>query len=174
MHDPFEEGQDEAPRPSLRDRFPTMRPLAEVPTVGTLAGCGLGLSGRREPDAESGSFVSSHCLMLLGLPVWALAAYRVQRSPRGNWQFLGRVPLTRLAWASNAFSLLLAGFLAFLGVSLFIGSADRAAAAKLAEAERDIADERPGSAAAVLREVMEGKTKHADEARKRLEKLARD
>src|SRR4051794_32150694 len=126
----YEDEEDEDRQPSIRDRFPEMRPIDQVPTLLQLAGCGLGMSGRRSADDETGSFVSSHCLTLFFVPVWALAAYRVQPTPRGTgYYFLGRVPLASLAWASNGFAaLLLAALAGAAGWWLTTGGAEMRAA----------------------------------------------
>src|SRR5262245_26471687 len=92
---------------SLRDRFPWMRPIDQVPTPFRVLGTGTTMIGRRDHHAETNTYVSTHCLTVLFVPVLALGAYRVQDSPAGGWYFLGREHMSTISWAGNILSLLL-------------------------------------------------------------------
>ena len=62
--------------------------------------------GRRDDDEETGSYIQTHCLCLVWVPILALGAYRVAESADGK-DVLGREPLSTLARAVNAMVLML-------------------------------------------------------------------
>lgn len=91
-----------------------MTQVKSAPALARLNGCGVGLYGKRDFDAETGTHVATWCVSLLFVPVLCLRAYRVAKSPRG-WYFLGREPLSPIAkWWNIA---LLAG-IAFIAGGL--------------------------------------------------------
>jgi hypothetical protein len=86
---------------NLRQKFPLMTPVNSTPAMFRLNGCGVALYGSRDHDEETGSYVATWCLALIFVPVLCLRAYRVARSPKGGWYFLGREPLSTFAKGWN-------------------------------------------------------------------------
>ena len=89
----------------LNAKFPELRPIQSVPSLWSVNGCGLFFHGRRDDDEETGSYIQTHCLCLVGIPILALGAYRVADADDGKY-ILGREPLSILARALNAMVLL--------------------------------------------------------------------
>lgn len=102
---------------NVNGRFPRMRPVKSPPAMFRINGCGVALYGSRDQDAETGTYVATWCLALVFIPVLALRAYRVARSPRGGWYFVGREPLSALAKGWNL--LVVAGIAAGIAVAQY-------------------------------------------------------
>jgi len=98
-------------------KFPKMTPTKSPPALMRLNGCGVGMYGKRDLDAETRSYVSTWCISILFAPVFCLRAYRVAPASANSWYFLGREPLSSLAKWWNAS--ILAGALAMVGVVQF-------------------------------------------------------
>lgn len=79
--------------PELWNCFPEMTPIKQPVQLTTISGCGVIALGERDYDEQSTTFVKTTYLVLLLVPVLALASYRVARAGRG-WFFIGRVPLS--------------------------------------------------------------------------------
>ncbi len=90
----------------LNAKFPELRPIESVPRLWSVNGCGLIFYGRRDDDEETGSYIQTHCVCLVGIPILALGAYRVAEAEDGKY-ILGREPLSILARALNAMVLLM-------------------------------------------------------------------
>jgi hypothetical protein len=151
----------------LDSKFPDMRPVSRAPSLSTFNGIGLSVYGARDYDQETGTYVKTHCLCLLFVPVLALGAYRVADAPQG-WYFLGRVPLSLLAKLWNF--LLIVGVAATIGVIFWLnytGSVEYIAGQKLDDADRLVAAGELGKAADLYRQVATGKTSHASSARQK-------
>ena len=152
----------------LEAKFPDLKPLARPPMLGRVLGIGLTLYGSRDHDDETGTFVKTRYLNVLGIPLLALDAYRIGDTPSG-WFILGRVPLSAAARIWNCL---------FLGVLLTLGgyrawekyshSAGYLARQKMAEAERLAEAGQIGQAARLYGEVALGDTRHADAACERI------
>jgi hypothetical protein len=95
----------------FRTKYPEMRPVRAVPWLFTMHGVGAMMYNERDRDPATGTFVKTHCLCILFVPVLALGAYRVQ--PRGaGWTLIGKVPLSRFAfWWNIMFPIALAAFI---------------------------------------------------------------
>jgi hypothetical protein len=65
----------------LSERFPDLRPIRSVPSLFTVNGIGLTIYGARDRDAETDSYVKTHCFCFVFLPVFSLGAYRVIAAP---------------------------------------------------------------------------------------------
>ncbi|CAM2005190.1 hypothetical protein [Acanthopleuribacter pedis] len=101
----------------LVDRFPEMKSISSVPPLFTFNGIGLDVVGRRDLDMETGTYVKTHCLVFLLLPLFSFGAYRVADDPNSNgWFFIGKVPLSPLAkgWNLLIAALLVGSFGTFL------------------------------------------------------------
>src|SRR5436190_20370320 len=86
---------------SLFERFPEMKPINSPPSLSTINGLGLMAYGGRDHDPETGTYVKTHCLVILFIPILALGAYRVADAPGGGWYFLGKVPPSGVARLRN-------------------------------------------------------------------------
>jgi hypothetical protein len=156
----------------LAEKFPDMRPIRSVPTLSTVNGFGATLIGSRDYDEETGTYVKTHCICLLFIPLIALGAYRVADAQGGGWYFLGKVPLSRRARIWNGLLPLL--ILALVGGGWWtyhIRTPGYLAGRKVAEADGLVAAGQAGKAAGLYREVMEGGTQHATAAHEKLKGL---
>jgi hypothetical protein len=81
-----------------------MTPIRQPVQLVTISGCGVVAWGERDYDEQSATFVKTTFLVLLLVPVLALASYRVARAGRG-WFFFGRVPLSATARLFNVLAL---------------------------------------------------------------------
>ena len=75
----------------LAERFPEMNPAKRSPALFQWNGIGFALHGQRDRDGETGTYVATHWLTVLWIPLLALGAYRVARAEDG-WYVLGKVP----------------------------------------------------------------------------------
>jgi hypothetical protein len=91
----------------LSSRFPNLRPIHKVPSLGTVNGIGTAVYGSRDHDPETGTYVKTHGFVVLFVPIVSLGAYRVADAPQGGWYFIGREPLSGLAKLWNLCVLLL-------------------------------------------------------------------
>jgi hypothetical protein len=97
---------------SLRTRFPDLIPMDRVPALYMFNGIGYGVLGERDPDPQTGTYVTTVFSFILYIPVFAFGAFRVaDASPAEShllgyfrtqsWRFFGRVPMSRLVKAYN-------------------------------------------------------------------------
>ena len=73
-----------------------MTPVKSPPALARLNGCGVSVFGKRDSDPQTQTYVTTWCVSILFIPVFALRAYRVAVAERG-WYFLGREPLSSFA-----------------------------------------------------------------------------
>jgi hypothetical protein len=86
----------------FRTKYPEMRPVRSAPWLFNVHGIGAAFYGDRDRDAATGTYVKTHCLCLMFVPVLALGAYRV--FPRGTgWTLIGKTPLSPFAKWWNVF-----------------------------------------------------------------------
>ena len=86
----------------FQTQFPDMRDIRLGPGLFTFNGFGTSLCGSRDHDQESGTYVKTHAVCLLFIPVLALGAYRVADSGAGaGWHLIGKVPLSTFAKVWN-------------------------------------------------------------------------
>jgi hypothetical protein len=89
----------------FRTKYPEMRPVRSAPWLFNVHGIGAGFYGERDRDPATGTYVKTHCLCFMFVPVLALGAYRVY--PRGSgWTLIGKAPLSPFAKWWNIFFLL--------------------------------------------------------------------
>jgi hypothetical protein len=86
-------------------KFPQMKPSKGAPILTRINGCGVGMYGSRDHDAETETYVSTWCASIVFVPILCLRAYRVSKAARG-WYFIGREPLSAVARGWNALVLL--------------------------------------------------------------------
>ena len=95
----------------LRHKFPHLRVIKHKPVLHTINGIGFNVYGQRDWDAETRTYVKTHCFCVFFIPLLALGAYRVVDASSRSWYFIGKEPLSTLARFWN-------GLLAFLAVML--------------------------------------------------------
>ncbi|MCI0642228.1 MAG: hypothetical protein L0Y70_24385 [Gemmataceae bacterium] len=162
---------DEEQGPPLNERFPEMTPVTKAPSLGTVNGVGTMVYGNRDYDVDTGTYVKTHVVCFLFIPLFSLGAYRVADAPEG-WYFLGKVPLSALAKTWNFLVLLLIAGGVGLGFWLqHINSADYIAQTKMADADNLVAEGKFGAAANAYRQLGEGKSSHAPAAKQKLVEL---
>ncbi|HEX4613774.1 MAG TPA: hypothetical protein VH092_36675, partial [Urbifossiella sp.] len=150
-------------------RFPDLTPGKRPSALGSVNGFGTSLIGHRDPDAETGTYVVTHVVTALFIPILALAAYRVAPSPYGGWYCIGRVPLSRVARLANLLLVLaVIGTVGGIWRAQHVRSPEYLAGQKLDAADRAAAAGEAGRAAKLYREVMDTPTSHADPARGKL------
>jgi tetratricopeptide (TPR) repeat protein len=142
----------------LNARFPELELISSPPGIWYFMGCGMLLRGRRDFDEETQSYIQTHCLCILGLPILAYRAYRVVDVPNGKY-FLGREPLSIPAKALSAF-VLLAALVAggVYGWETYTSSPDFVAHRMLVQADELAAAGKLAEAARLCREVASGST----------------
>jgi tetratricopeptide (TPR) repeat protein len=153
-------------------RFPGLRPVKSAPALFRINGCGMGVYGRRDYDGETHTYVMTHCLCLLFIPVLAVGAYRVLDAPNGGWYFIGKVPISGFARGWNC--LILAAVIALglqLGWNHYTGTPDYLAARKIDEADRLAEAGQLAKAAPLYADVAGGKTGVAAQAGDKLKAL---
>lgn len=156
----------------LATKFPELRPIDKAPTLFTANGCGMMLRGSRDFDEETGTYVKTHCFVLIFVPLFSVGAYRVADAGNGGWYFIGKEPLSAFARMMNV--MLVAGVLAAVGVGFWVhrlNSPEYIAARKLAEAEELAAEGEWRAAAEQYAEVARTQTPSAGPAIAGLEKL---
>lgn len=158
----------------LQEKFPDLQPIRSAPSLFTVNGCGLMLYGSRDLDHDTQTFVKTHCLTFIFVPIMALRAYRVANAERG-WYFIGREPLSAFARIWNV--LFVFGVLAAIGIGSwaahtsspeYVAKKDLEAANELAEAGqwREAADK--------YVKVIRSNTSSTAAARTQIDKLFAD
>ncbi|MEM6470464.1 MAG: hypothetical protein AAF802_12985, partial [Planctomycetota bacterium] len=156
----------------LQERFPEMRPVKSAPGLWTINGCGTSLYGSRDRDPETGTYVTTLCLTFVFIPLFAISSYRVALAPSQGWYFLGRVPLSGLAWAWNfAVAVCLAGAIGGGTFHVIYNSPDAIAARKFSEAEQKLENGKVVEAAEAFRSLRFGHSSKKSEALAKLETL---
>lgn len=160
---------------ALQQKFPDLKQGSRPSALGSVNGFGTSLVGRRDPDAETGTYVITHCITGLFIPLIALAAYRVAPAQGGGWYILGRVPLSPFARRWNALLLIaVLGLAGGLWWNHHIHTPEYLAGQKLDAADQAAASGDAGRAAQLCREVIDQHKSHADEGKKKLAALIQD
>ncbi len=153
----------------LKARFPDLQPERRPGSLSNVNGFGTTFLGRRDFDAETGTYVTTHVFRALFVPLWALGAYRVADAPGGGWYCLGRVPLSTTARAGNvALILVILGAVGGVWWNSHVKSPEYVAGRKLKRADEAAAAGKGGEAARLCREVMDSKTTKTEDARTKL------
>ncbi len=66
--------------------------IESAPSLFTFNGIGTTLYGRADPDAQTGSYVATLYFVILMVPIFPIARYRVIEQPGRRFQFLGQQP----------------------------------------------------------------------------------
>jgi len=86
----------------LSAKFPEMKPVKGSPTLFTLNGCGLSIYGKRNFDAETGTYIATRFITLVFVPLFAVSSYRVADAEEGGWYFLGKEGVSKVWQMLNA------------------------------------------------------------------------
>ena len=81
-------------------------PIGSAPSMFTFNGIGTTLYGKRAFDKTTQTYVATLFFVFLFIPLFPIAAYRVKHVGRNQYQFFGKVPLTK--WAFSPLVLILA------------------------------------------------------------------
>ena len=81
----------------IKDIFPEIKEIKSPPAMGTLNGFGFSCYGRRDYHPETNTYVITHVICALFIPIISLGAYRVQDCETGGWYFIGKEPLSSFA-----------------------------------------------------------------------------
>lgn len=77
-----------------------VEPIDSAPSLSTVNGIGTMLYGRRDFDGTTNSYVSTLYFTFFFIPIFPIAAYRVVDAGANSYRFLGKVPLSRAAFAA--------------------------------------------------------------------------
>lgn len=69
-------------------------PIRGAPGMATLNGIGTTCRGKQDRQPEDGSYITTHWVTLLWLPLWPLGQYLVRDAGGGAWHFFARVPMS--------------------------------------------------------------------------------
>jgi tetratricopeptide (TPR) repeat protein len=78
------------------------KPISSAPTMSTINGIGTTLYGRRAFDKSTQTYIATLFFVVLFIPVFPIAAYRVRNAGGNQYQFFGKVPLTKWAFLPSA------------------------------------------------------------------------
>lgn len=73
----------------LREKFPDLRPVEKAPSLTTINSCGFKIYGRSDYDEETDSYMTTQFFVLLFIPFFPVARYRVRMVPREKYKLLG-------------------------------------------------------------------------------------
>lgn len=138
------------------------RPVESPPLLFRLNGCGAGLYGARD-EAADGSYVATYCVSFLWIPVFPIAAYRVQPAGPNAYRFEARVPLSGFANACRALMAVAAIAMVVVGLGrTYLESPGRLARVGLERARGVEASGNREAALAAYREFAHTHTGQAD------------
>ncbi len=140
------------------ERFPEMQPISSPPSLFGIYGIGTSIAGNRDADEATGTYVKTHCLTLLFIPLIAIGAYRVADAQTGGWYFIGKVALSKFAKFWNiGFLVAILALAGGVGWHQYTHTPTYLATAKLADADALAAEGKAGQAATMYLEVARGK-----------------
>ena len=158
-----------------QEKFPDMKPINSAPGLGSINGFGMTVYGERDRDAETGTYVTTHCLILLFVPVFCVGAYRVANADYNSYYFVGKEPLSMFAKMWNGLVLCsILGIGLFIAGNAYLSSDDYVDGRKLAKADALAEEGKLPEAAETYRAVAVGKSKHKREAVQRLAAVVQD
>ena len=150
---------------SLRLKFPELRPVKSPPTLVRINGIGSGMYGQRDFDEDTATYVKTHCICLVFLPIIALGAYRVADAEQG-WYFIGKDRLSSFAKSCNFGVLLLSlMFAAIVAEHSYTTSPDYIARQALRQAEKSLKSGKSLEAARIYRDLALGTSAQVEPAR---------
>jgi len=84
-------------KPTIQDycakhaAFDRMVPIDSPPPLWRINGVGTTIMGKRDVDAQTGTYVATLYFTFVFVPLFPITSYRVRPAPKGGWFFLGRV-----------------------------------------------------------------------------------
>ena len=75
--------------PPKDKHFPDLAPIKATPSLTTLNGCGFRLHGKSDYDKETNSYMTTQYFVILFIPFFPVARYRVISLGRKSYKFLG-------------------------------------------------------------------------------------
>ncbi len=75
--------------------FAGMKPISSPPSLWTINTVGTRLYGRRGFDARTQSYVATLYFVVLFIPLFPIACYRVVQQSDDSWSFMGKVPISQ-------------------------------------------------------------------------------
>ncbi len=87
--------------PKMALMFPDMKPIKFMPFLGRINGFGFSLVGKRDFNEQTGTYLKSHVITLLFIPIFSLGAYRVADAENGGWYFIGKEKISSTASILN-------------------------------------------------------------------------
>lgn len=110
----IEEGLRRIEKSAHRERvWRNLKPIESAPSLYTINGLGCKIYGATDYDPETDSYLTTHYLVALFIPIIPLGRYRVINAGAEGYRFMGRAPLRRCDW-------LHLGIVLALAASLFI------------------------------------------------------
>jgi hypothetical protein len=85
--------------------FGNLKQVSSAPSLRTINGCGFMVYGNTDPDPGSGTYMTTYYFVLLFLPIFPIARYRVRSSGTG-YSFFGKGPLRTFDKVHLALSLI--------------------------------------------------------------------
>ena len=153
----------------LKMLFPNMKPVKGPPPLFTINGIGLSIYGNRDHHQATQTYVKTHVITFVFLPIIALGAYRVMDAEGGGWYFLGKVPLSTFAKTWNRFLVFASLVLASVSFwNVYVSSPKYLAQRRLSKAKKLQRSGKHTLAAFIYRSVYEGNSSLKDEARQGL------
>lgn len=141
----------------LRHKFPQLQLIKRKPVLRTINGFGLSVYGQRDWDPETRTYVKTHCLCALFIPVLALGAYRVVEASPRSWYFLGKEPLSGFARSWNLAVGVVSVFLAVaIGWNAHTSSPEYRARQEIQHAAALMQAGEPLKAAGIYRQQLNG------------------
>ncbi len=141
----------------LRHKFPNLKPVKRKPILHTINGFGFNVFGQRDWDPETRTYVKTHCLCALFIPVLALGAYRVVEAGPRSWYFIGKEPLSGFARSWNMAVGLATVFLAVaIGWNAHTSSPEYRARQEIQHAAALVQAGEPLKAAGIYRQQLNG------------------
>lgn len=94
-HDDHDDDQNDRESRRANQRDDGEQPIKSSPTLWRLNGCGLGFYGSRD-HRNDGTYITTHCICLVFIPIIPIGAYRVANSD-GGYYILTKAPLSGFA-----------------------------------------------------------------------------
>jgi len=144
----------------LEKKFPQMKKIKSPPGLFSLNGFGTSMAGKRDYDQETDTYIKSHVITALFVPILTLGSYRVTDAQGGGWHFLGKVSVSGFAKGVNIlFAIVMLAIGSFIGYGIHQSSPEVRMKAAIAKAEQLVTDGEHIKAAIAYREAISTKSK---------------
>ena len=85
-------------RAKLSDSFPDLTPIDKAPSLTTINTFGFKLYGKSDYDAETDSYMTTQYFVVMFVPLFPVARYRVISEDGSSYRFLGKGKLRGVDW----------------------------------------------------------------------------